>query len=167
MACVSPWNFPLAIFTGQIAGALAAGCGVLAKPAEQTPLVAALAVKLLHDAGVPKAVLQLLPGDGLSVGGPLTSDPRINAVAFTGSTETAKHIRRAMAENLAPGAPLIAETGGLNAMIPRLCLSKRSAMLSPRHSNPPANDAVHSGVYMSRMILPKHSKICCSARWTN
>ncbi|MDD9922019.1 MAG: bifunctional proline dehydrogenase/L-glutamate gamma-semialdehyde dehydrogenase PutA [Boseongicola sp.] len=117
VACVSPWNFPLAIFTGQIAGALAAGCGVHAKPAEQTPLVAALAVKLLHDAGVPKAVLQLLPGDGLSVGGPLTSDPRINAVAFTGSTETAKHIRRAMAENLAPGAPLIAETGGLNAMI--------------------------------------------------
>ncbi len=116
-ACISPWNFPMAIFTGQIAGALAAGNGVLAKPAEQTPLIAAFATRLLHEAGVPHTALQLLPGDGATVGAALTSDPRIAGVAFTGSTETAHVIRRAMARHLAPGAPLIAETGGLNAMI--------------------------------------------------
>ena len=115
--CISPWNFPLAIFTGQIAAALAAGNAVLAKPAEQTPLIASLAVSLLHEAGVPRTALQLLPGDGPTVGAALTSDPRVNGVAFTGSTETAQLIRRAMAANLAPGTPLIAETGGLNAMI--------------------------------------------------
>ena len=115
-ACISPWNFPLAIFTGQIAAALAAGNGVIAKPAEQTPLIAHLAVSLLHQAGVPRACLQLLPGDG-RVGAALTSSPRIDGVAFTGSTETAQRIRTAMAHHLAPGAPLIAETGGLNAMI--------------------------------------------------
>ncbi|MCB1761287.1 MAG: bifunctional proline dehydrogenase/L-glutamate gamma-semialdehyde dehydrogenase PutA, partial [Gammaproteobacteria bacterium] len=115
-ACISPWNFPLAIFSGQIAAALAAGNGVLAKPAEQTPLIAWRAVQLLHAAGVPVQVLQLLPGEG-DVGATLTRDPRIGGVAFTGSTETARAIRRAMAGSLAPGAPLIAETGGLNAMI--------------------------------------------------
>jgi RHH-type transcriptional regulator, proline utilization regulon repressor / proline dehydrogenase / delta 1-pyrroline-5-carboxylate dehydrogenase len=115
--CISPWNFPLAIFTGQVAGALSAGCAVLAKPAEQTPLIAHFAVSLLHKAGVPAAALQFLPGDGATVGRALTSDPRVDGVAFTGSTETAKLIRRAMADNLAPGAPLVAETGGLNAMI--------------------------------------------------
>ncbi|MFC2966662.1 bifunctional proline dehydrogenase/L-glutamate gamma-semialdehyde dehydrogenase PutA [Acidimangrovimonas pyrenivorans] len=116
-ACISPWNFPLAIFTGQISAALAAGNGVLAKPAEQTPLIAALAVRLLHQAGVPETALQLLPGDGPTVGAALTSDPRVAGVAFTGSTETAQAIRWAMADNLDPAAPLIAETGGLNAMI--------------------------------------------------
>ena len=116
-AAISPWNFPLAIFTGQIAGALAAGNAVIAKPAEQTPLVAAMAVRLLHEAGVPRHALQLLPGDGPTVGAALTADPRLCGVVFTGSTETAQIINRAMAENLAPGAPLIAETGGLNAMI--------------------------------------------------
>ena len=115
--CISPWNFPLAIFTGQIAAALAAGNAVLAKPAEQTPLIATLAVDLLLRAGVPATALQLLPGDGATIGAALTSDPRVNGVAFTGSTETALLIRRAMAENLAPDAPLIAETGGLNAML--------------------------------------------------
>jgi RHH-type proline utilization regulon transcriptional repressor/proline dehydrogenase/delta 1-pyrroline-5-carboxylate dehydrogenase len=114
--CISPWNFPLAIFTGQIAAALAAGNAVLAKPAEQTPLIAHLAVSLLHEAGVPRAALQLLPGDG-RVGAALTCDPRVNGVAFTGSTETARAIRAAMAAHLAPGTPFIAETGGLNAMI--------------------------------------------------
>ena len=116
-ACISPWNFPLAIFTGQIAAALAAGNAVLAKPAEQTPLIAAHAVRLLHRAGVPASALQLLPGDGPTVGAALTRDARVSGVAFTGSTETAQAIRRAMAANLAPDAPLIAETGGLNAMI--------------------------------------------------
>lgn len=114
--CISPWNFPLAIFTGQIAAALATGNAVLAKPAQQTPLVAHLAVSLMHRAGVPVEALQLLPGDG-AVGAMLTSDARVGGVAFTGSTQTAHLIRRAMAENLEPGAPLIAETGGLNAMI--------------------------------------------------
>ena len=114
--CISPWNFPLAIFTGQISAALATGNAVLAKPAPQTPLIADLAVSLLHEAGVPRDALQLLPG-GPEVGAALTSDPRVNGVAFTGSTATAMKIRAAMAENLHPGAPLIAETGGLNAMI--------------------------------------------------
>ncbi len=114
--CIAPWNFPLAIFTGQIAAALAVGNAVLAKPAEQTPLIAHLAVSLLHKAGVPRDALQLLPGGGM-VGAALTSDARVDGVAFTGSTATALKIRAAMADNLAPGAPLIAETGGLNAMI--------------------------------------------------
>ena len=117
VSAISPWNFPLAIFTGQIAAALAAGNGVLAKPAEQTPIIATLAVDLLHRAGVPQAALQLLPGQGATVGAALTSDPRVAGVVFTGSTETARLIRSAMAKHLAPGAPLIAETGGLNAMI--------------------------------------------------
>ena len=115
-ACISPWNFPLAIFTGQIAAALAAGNALLAKPAPQTPLVAALAVRLLHRAGVPETALQLLPGGG-EVGAMLTSDPRVHGVCFTGSTATAQKIRRAMAGNLSPTAPLIAETGGLNVMV--------------------------------------------------
>jgi RHH-type proline utilization regulon transcriptional repressor/proline dehydrogenase/delta 1-pyrroline-5-carboxylate dehydrogenase len=115
--CISPWNFPLAIFTGQIAAALAAGNGVLAKPAEATPLVAAIAVRLLHQAGVPDDVLQLLPGTGTTVGAALTADPRIAGVCFTGSTETAQRINRSMADRLDPAAPLIAETGGLNAMV--------------------------------------------------
>ncbi|MEC8041398.1 MAG: bifunctional proline dehydrogenase/L-glutamate gamma-semialdehyde dehydrogenase PutA, partial [Pseudomonadota bacterium] len=115
--CISPWNFPLAIFSGQIAAALAAGNAVLAKPAETTPLIATRAVQLLHEAGVPKTALQLLPGPGSVVGKALTSDPRISGVAFTGSTATAKRIQAAMAGSMAPGAPLIAETGGLNAMI--------------------------------------------------
>ncbi|MDJ0609203.1 MAG: bifunctional proline dehydrogenase/L-glutamate gamma-semialdehyde dehydrogenase PutA [Kiloniellales bacterium] len=117
IVCISPWNFPLAIFTGQISAALAAGNAVIAKPAEQTPLIAARAVGLMHEAGVPKAAIQLLPGDGPAVGAPLTSDPRVAGVCFTGSTEVAQIINRSMAENLDPRAPLIAETGGLNAMI--------------------------------------------------
>ncbi|WP_436399249.1 bifunctional proline dehydrogenase/L-glutamate gamma-semialdehyde dehydrogenase PutA [Roseobacter sp. S98] len=114
--CISPWNFPLAIFCGQISAALAAGNAVLAKPAEQTPLIADLAVSLLHEAGVPRAALQLLPGGG-DIGAMLTSDARVNGVAFTGSTATAQRIRSNMALHCQPGTPLIAETGGLNAMI--------------------------------------------------
>jgi len=115
-ACISPWNFPLAIFTGQIAAALAAGNAVLAKPAPQTPLIAALATDLMLQAGVPPAALQLLPGDG-QIGAALTRDARVKGVAFTGSTQTALSIRRTMADHGDPSAPLIAETGGLNAMI--------------------------------------------------
>ncbi len=116
-ACISPWNFPLAIFTGQVAAALAAGNAVIAKPAEQTPLIAAAAVRILHAAGVPADVLHLLPGDGASVGAPLVADPRVGGVAFTGSTEVAWQINRTLARKDGPPAALIAETGGQNAMI--------------------------------------------------
>ena len=115
--CISPWNFPLAIFTGQVAAALAAGNAVIAKPAEQTPLTAALAVQLLHRAGVPPQVLQFLPGEGGTVGAALTRDPRVAGVAFTGSTDTARLIERSLAARNGGIATLIAETGGLNAMI--------------------------------------------------
>jgi len=116
-ACISPWNFPLAIFTGQIAAALAAGNAVIAKPAEQTPLVAAAAVRLLLSAGIPADALHLLPGPGESIGGALVADPRIAGIAFTGSTETARAIALALAQRSGPIVPLIAETGGQNAMI--------------------------------------------------
>ncbi len=114
--CISPWNFPLAIFLGQVTAALAAGNAVVAKPAEQTPLVAAAAVRLLHEAGIPVSALALVPGDG-SVGAALTGDVRIAGVAFTGSTETAWAINRTLAARRGPIVPLIAETGGLNAMV--------------------------------------------------
>lgn len=117
IVCISPWNFPLAIFTGQIAAALVTGNAVIAKPAEQTPLIAHRAVRLMLDAGVPPHVIQLLPGDGPTVGAPLVADPRIAGVCFTGSTEIAKLIEAQLADNATPDAMLIAETGGLNAMI--------------------------------------------------
>jgi RHH-type proline utilization regulon transcriptional repressor/proline dehydrogenase/delta 1-pyrroline-5-carboxylate dehydrogenase len=115
--CISPWNFPLAIFAGQIAAALAAGNSVLAKPAEQTNLVGYTAIKLLHEAGVPEAVLQFLPGDGATVGAALTRDARVAGVAFTGSTDTARAINRALAARDSAIGVLIAETGGQNALI--------------------------------------------------
>ena len=115
--CISPWNFPLAIYTGQVAAALAAGNTVVAKPAEQTPLTAAFATGLLLQAGVPPEALQFVPGDGAEVGGALTRDPRLAGIVFTGSTGTARLIERSMAAR--PGAigTLIAETGGLNVML--------------------------------------------------
>jgi RHH-type transcriptional regulator, proline utilization regulon repressor / proline dehydrogenase / delta 1-pyrroline-5-carboxylate dehydrogenase len=116
-ACISPWNFPLAIFTGQIAAALAAGNAVIAKPAEQTPLTAAAAIRHLLAAGIPGDALHLLPGGGESVGGALSADPRIAGIAFTGSTDTARAINLALAKRPGPIVPLIAETGGQNAMI--------------------------------------------------
>ncbi|MBD3761585.1 bifunctional proline dehydrogenase/L-glutamate gamma-semialdehyde dehydrogenase PutA [Rhizorhabdus sp.] len=115
-ACISPWNFPLAIFTGQIAAALAAGNAVLAKPAEQTPLIAARAVRLFHKAGLDPALLALLPGDGAGVGGAIVNHPGIDGVAFTGGTETAWAINRQLAARNGPIIPFIAETGGLNGM---------------------------------------------------
>jgi RHH-type proline utilization regulon transcriptional repressor/proline dehydrogenase/delta 1-pyrroline-5-carboxylate dehydrogenase len=114
--CISPWNFPLAIFTGQVTAALAAGNAVAAKPAEQTPLTAAYATRCLLEAGVPANVLALLPGDGETVGHALVADPRIAGVAFTGSTEVATRIAQVLAART-PIVPLIAETGGQNAMI--------------------------------------------------
>ncbi|HDT4147779.1 TPA: trifunctional transcriptional regulator/proline dehydrogenase/L-glutamate gamma-semialdehyde dehydrogenase [Escherichia coli] len=120
VVCISPWNFPLAIFTGQIAAALAAGNSVLAKPAEQTPLIAAQGIAILLEAGVPPGVVQLLPGRGETVGAQLTGDDRVRGVMFTGSTEVATLLQRNIASRLdAQGRPipLIAETGGMNAMI--------------------------------------------------
>jgi len=122
VACISPWNFPLAIFTGQVGAALAAGNVVLAKPAEQTPLIAHRAVQLLHEAGIPRAALQLLPGRGETVGARLCKDARTAAVVFTGSTEVAQTIHRALAARICEEGqgreiPLIAETGGQNAMV--------------------------------------------------
>jgi RHH-type proline utilization regulon transcriptional repressor/proline dehydrogenase/delta 1-pyrroline-5-carboxylate dehydrogenase len=114
--CISPWNFPLAIFLGQVAAALVTGNTVVAKPAEQTPLIAAEAVRLLHEAGVPPPALHLVPGDG-AVGAALVSDARTAGVAFTGSTEVGQAINRALAARNGPIVPLIAETGGINAMI--------------------------------------------------
>jgi len=116
IVCISPWNFPLAIFTGQVAGALAAGNAVVAKPAEQTPLVAYEAFKLLHEAGVPASALHFVPGDG-RVGALLTADKRAAGTVFTGSTEVARVIARALAAKDGPIPLLIAETGGINAMI--------------------------------------------------
>ena len=115
--CISPWNFPLAIFAGQVAAALAAGNSVIAKPAEQTTLTGYYAVELLHEAGVPADVLQFVPGDGATVGSALTRDDRVAGVAFTGSTFTARAINRALAARDAAIAVLIAETGGQNALI--------------------------------------------------
>jgi RHH-type proline utilization regulon transcriptional repressor/proline dehydrogenase/delta 1-pyrroline-5-carboxylate dehydrogenase len=115
-ACISPWNFPLSIFVGQITAALAAGNAVAAKPAEQTPLIAARAVELLHQAGVPPDVLALLPGDG-PTGAAIVNDPRIAGVAFTGGTDTARNIALGLAARPGPIIPFIAETGGINAMI--------------------------------------------------
>ncbi len=115
--CISPWNFPLAIFTGQVSAALAAGNAVIAKPAEQTPIVAAEAVKILHQAGVPVDILHLMTGDGATVGAKLVADERICGVAFTGSTDTAKIINRSLANREGAIVPLIAETGGQNVMI--------------------------------------------------
>lgn len=114
--CISPWNFPLAIFTGQVAAALAAGNAVLAKPAEQTPLVAYRAVQLLLQAGVPADILHFLPGDGAKIGGRAVADSRIVGVCFTGSTETARIINQTLAHRDGPIGILIAETGGQNAM---------------------------------------------------
>ncbi len=115
--CISPWNFPLAIFVGQVSAALAAGNAVIAKPAEQTPIVAAEAVKIMHSCGVPVDILHLLPGDGASIGAKLVADERIGGVAFTGSTDTAKTINRSLASREGAIVPLIAETGGQNVMI--------------------------------------------------
>lgn len=116
-ACISPWNFPVAIFTGQIAAALAAGNSVVAKPARQTPLCGALVVEWLHEAGVPTEILHFLPGSGGVLGAAIVSDPHLAGIAFTGSTETAWHIAEQLAQRRGPIVPFIAETGGQNALI--------------------------------------------------
>ncbi len=117
IACISPWNFPLAIFLGQVTAALAAGNCVIAKPASQTAIIASKAIELLHEAGFPRDVVQLLPGSGSVVGNALVSDLRIKGVVFTGSTETARSINQKLAARLGPIIPFVAETGGQNAMI--------------------------------------------------
>jgi RHH-type proline utilization regulon transcriptional repressor/proline dehydrogenase/delta 1-pyrroline-5-carboxylate dehydrogenase len=132
--CVSPWNFPLAIFAGQVAAALAAGNAVIAKPAEQTSLVAYRAVQLLHEAGVPGPALNLLPGLGPDIARPILPDPRIAGVAFTGSTETAQIINRELAGRDGPIAALIAETGGQNAMLVDSSALPEQVVLDAVHS---------------------------------
>lgn len=117
IVCISPWNFPLAIFSGQIFAAIVTGNAVIAKPAEQTSLIAARAISLMHEAGIPNDVIQLLPGTGAVVGEALSSDSRVAGICFTGSTATAQRINRNMAQHLDASATFIAETGGLNAMI--------------------------------------------------
>ena len=117
IAAISPWNFPLAIFTGLVSAPLAAGNAVIAKPAGQTPLIGALAIELMHEAGIPKEIVQLAPGSGRVVGGTLTAHPLLSGVVFTGSTETARMINRTLAERDGPIIPFVAETGGQNAMI--------------------------------------------------
>ncbi|MGL6029385.1 MAG: L-glutamate gamma-semialdehyde dehydrogenase, partial [Legionella sp.] len=115
--CISPWNFPLAIFTGQVVAGLITGNCVIAKPAEQTPLIAAFTVKLMHQAGIPVGAVQLLPGSGETIGAALVADTRIKAVLFTGSTQTAHAINYSLATRGGEIIPLIAETGGQNAML--------------------------------------------------
>lgn len=117
IACISPWNFPLAIFIGQVTAALMAGNTVIAKPASHTPLIASAAVKLLHEAGIPGEVLQLLPASGSVIGAKIVFDPRIKGIVFTGSTETAREINQGLASREGGILPFIAETGGQNAMI--------------------------------------------------
>jgi RHH-type proline utilization regulon transcriptional repressor/proline dehydrogenase/delta 1-pyrroline-5-carboxylate dehydrogenase len=133
-ACISPWNFPLAIYTGQVAAALAAGNAVIAKPAEQTPLTAAYATGLLLQAGVPPEVLQFVPGEGAEVGAALTRDPRLAGVVFTGSIETARVIERALAARPGPIGTLIAETGGLNVMLADSSALAEQLVLDAVHS---------------------------------
>ena len=169
IACISPWNFPLAIFSGQILAALAAGNAVVAKPAEQTPLIAARAIALMHEAGIPRDAVQLLPGDGATVGAALARDARIDGVCFTGSTATAALINRAMAGHLAPDAPLIAETGGLNAMIvdSTALPSRRCATSSPPRSRAPASGARRCASSTCSARWRGGCSRCCSARSTS
>jgi RHH-type transcriptional regulator, proline utilization regulon repressor / proline dehydrogenase / delta 1-pyrroline-5-carboxylate dehydrogenase len=134
IACISPWNFPLAIFTGQIVAALAAGNPVIAKPAEQSPLIAFKAVQILHQAGIPKDILQLLLGSGSIIGAELVNDPRVAGVMFTGSTETAKFIEQSLAKRTGPIALFIAETGGQNAMIVDSSALAEQAVIDIAHS---------------------------------
>jgi RHH-type proline utilization regulon transcriptional repressor/proline dehydrogenase/delta 1-pyrroline-5-carboxylate dehydrogenase len=137
VVCISPWNFPLAIFTGQVSAALAAGNAVLAKPAEQTPLIAAHAVHVLHAAGVPEDVLQLVTGRGETVGAALVADARVQGVIFTGSTEVARAIQRVLSRRLGAGGapvPFIAETGGQNAMIVDSSALAEQAVMDALHS---------------------------------
>ncbi|TAE82174.1 MAG: L-glutamate gamma-semialdehyde dehydrogenase, partial [Alphaproteobacteria bacterium] len=117
VGCISPWNFPLAIFTGQIVAALVSGNAVIAKPAEQTPRIAMLAAQLMHHAGIPQAILQLAFGEGEIVGAAITEDERIAAMVFTGSVDVAKIIQRTLAHRKGAIIPLIAETGGMNCMV--------------------------------------------------
>ena len=152
--CISPWNFPLAIFTGQVAAALAAGNSVLAKPAEQTTLIAARAVRLFHKAGLDPDLLHLLPGRGETVGAALVANPDIAGVAFTGGTTTAKAINRTLAEREGAIIPFIAETGGLNAMFVDTTAQREQPVIddvmSCRHLGRQGNAARRCGCFPAR-----------------
>jgi RHH-type transcriptional regulator, proline utilization regulon repressor / proline dehydrogenase / delta 1-pyrroline-5-carboxylate dehydrogenase len=172
VTCISPWNFPLAIFIGQVAAALVAGNPVLAKPAEETPLIAAQGVRLLHAAGVPTDVLQLLPGDGASAR-LWSAAPETMAVMFTGSTEVARLIQTQLAKRLLPASgspiPLIAETGGQNAMIvDSSALAEQVVATSSRPpSTAPASAARRCAYCACRKMLPTACSRCSRARCTN
>ncbi len=153
--CISPWNFPLAIFTGQLAAALAAGNTVIAKPAEQVPLIAARAVGLLHEAGVPREVLSLLPGDGALLGGALLSDARVAGVAFTGSMEVAQLINRQLAARDGPIAVLVAETGGQNVMFADSSALPEQVVL----------DAASSAFDSAGQRCSRRGYCCCRKTW--
>ncbi len=166
--CISPWNFPLAIFLGQVSAALAAGNSVIAKPAEQTSLIGYVAVKLLHEAGVPADVLQYLPGDGAVVGAALTKDPRVAGVAFTGSTETAWAINRALAARNAPIAALIAETGGQNAMIADSSALPEQIVkdvISSAFQSAGQRCSAARVLFVQEDIADKVDRACSPARW--
>ncbi len=169
MACISPWNFPLAIFAGQIIAALAAGNTVLAKPAEQTPYIAFRTVQILHEAGVPKSALQLCIGRGSVVGAKMVSDERIAGVMFTGSTETAKFIERSLANRNGPTAVLVAETGGQNAMIvDSSALAEQTvADVALSAFNSAANAAPRYACYSYKKISPPKFSPCCKVTWLN
>jgi RHH-type proline utilization regulon transcriptional repressor/proline dehydrogenase/delta 1-pyrroline-5-carboxylate dehydrogenase len=167
--CISPWNFPLAIFAGQVAAALAAGNAVLAKPAEQTPLVACRAIEILHAARVPPAVLAFLPGSGEKVGAALVGDRRTAGVAFTGSTQVAQVINRIFSRRDVI-VPLIAETGGHNAMIADSSALPEQVALStrcPRHSTAQASAARRCACCSCKTKWRPGSASCCVVRWTS
>jgi RHH-type proline utilization regulon transcriptional repressor/proline dehydrogenase/delta 1-pyrroline-5-carboxylate dehydrogenase len=161
IACISPWNFPLAIFSGQIFAAIAGGNVVIAKPAEQTSLIAARAVELMYEAGLADGVVQLLPGSGAIVGDALTGHEEISGICFTGSTATAQRINRNMAGNLAPDAPLIAETGGLNAMI------VDSTALPEQVVRDVVASAFQSAGQLYSKTCPINCSACFTVQWTN
>ena len=164
--CISPWNFPLAIFMGQVTAALVAGNAVLAKPAERTNLIAFFATQLLHEAGIPENVLQFLPGDGASVGARLSSDSRVAGVAFTGSTDTAHLINRSLAARSGPLARLVAETGGQN------CMLADSSALPEQLVNDVLNSAFYSAgqrcsamrvLYLQREVVDRVTEMLAGA----
>ena len=169
VVCISPWNFPLAIFTGQVSAALAAGNTVLAKPAEQTPLIAAEAVRILHHAGVPRDALVLVPGRGETVGAALVADARTQGVVFTGSTDVARIIQRSLAADWVLGrpVPLIAETGGQNAMIVDSSALAGRSLPTPscRPLIVPGSAARRCACCACRRTSPIAYSKCSKARW--
>ena len=167
VACISPWNFPLAIFLGQVSAGLAAGNCVIAKPAGQTPLIAFEAVKLLHEAGIPGGALHFLPGGGSTIGTPLVAHPEIGGVIFTGSTQVAQTIKKSLVTSGKHDAALIAETGGINAMIidSTALLEQAVTTRSPQRFKAPGNVVPPAGWSAFRKISLSVLQKCSAAPW--